>query len=202
MESTAEYVDRRPVLSESLAPASQEHRWRRLKQMVRPLVDGQMATTLTLVENAWPSLDGVGTFQDARSCRETMHAYGALQSAGADMTHQALQSEYLKQKNNHRGVYDSHQCELMAVLDMEMTNKQKKIAATTAERTRLKRYREEFNKTMKQKCESGIRSARNKVVSSSEKGKQDAKDRHLIWVEKNVKPDDKKQYRGGQRSKK
>ena len=22
----------------------------------------------TLVENAWPSLDGVGTFQDARSC--------------------------------------------------------------------------------------------------------------------------------------
>jgi hypothetical protein len=182
--------------------ASQEHRWRRLKQMVRPLVDGEMATTLSLVENAWPALGGTETFQDARSCRETAHAYQQLALAGTDMTHQALQAEYLKQKNNHRGVYDSNQCQLMARLDMAMTSEQKQVAATTEERIRLSKVRQAHKRMSDAKCESAIRSERNKVISGSDKGKKDAKERHLKCVAKVVQPGDKKQYRTALRPKK
>ena len=61
--------------------ASEEHRWRRLKQLVRPYVDDTVATCVQLIQAAWGSLDGQTTFEDARSCRETMKAYSKLAEA-------------------------------------------------------------------------------------------------------------------------
>ena len=157
-----------------------------------------MATTTTLVENAWPALDGTTTFQDARSCRETAKAYTALQQAGVEMSHKALQSEYLKQKNTHRGVYDSQKCQLMAVLDMQMTDKQKKQAATVKERSRLANLRAELTQASKRKIEAQIRTARNKVTNGSAHSKQKAKERDDKWKSNNPN----KKYRGGSKHKK
>ena len=60
--------------------ASEEHRWRRLKQLVRPYVDDTVATCVQLIQAAWGSLEGLTTFEDARSCRETMKAYSKEKS--------------------------------------------------------------------------------------------------------------------------
>jgi hypothetical protein len=75
-------------------------------------------------------------------------------------------------------------------------------ACGPAERSRLKRFRQEFRETEKKKMESFIRGARNKTISASDKGKEDAKARHLKCVEKNVKATDAQQYRTNKRPKK
>ena len=71
-----------------------------------------VATCVQLIQAAWGSLDGLTTFEDARSYRETMKVYSKLAEAGTEVTLQALNSEYMKIKSNHRGVYDSQKDQL------------------------------------------------------------------------------------------
>jgi hypothetical protein len=59
----------------------------------------------------------------------------------------------------------------------------------------LNKVRETHRKQSDAKCEYTIRSARNKKISGSDKGKKDAKDRDLKCIAKMVQPGDKKQYR-------
>ena len=178
--------------------ASEEHRWRRLKQGVRSWVNGEMATVIGLVEHYWPALDGTTTFQDNRSCRETKHAYLALESANEEVSMKALNAEYLKRKSNHRGVYDSQKCQLMCLLEMPVDDKQKKIAATVQERVRLQKAREKSDEAHRKKREGLIRSERNRKVSRSKAGQAAARVRHTKYKKEN--PD--KKHCGGKRAKK
>ena len=162
--------------------ASEEHRWRRLKQLVKPFVDGTVMTCTQLIESAWGSLDGKTTFEDARSCRETMTAYAKLAAAGTEVTLMALQSEYLKIKKEHRGVYDSQKDQLMSILEMPQTQKQKKNAQTVENRNSTSKKRKQLNLKDHNKTESKIRSERNKVVSNSAKGKLEAKQRKVKFT--------------------
>ena len=116
--------------------ASEEHRWRRLKQLVKSFVDGTVATCTQLIQAAWGALDGKTTFEDARSCRETMSAYEKISSSGAEVSLKALEGEYFKTKKEHRGVYDSQKDQLMAILEMPQNEQQKKNARTTQNRVR------------------------------------------------------------------
>jgi hypothetical protein len=154
--------------------SSQEHRWRRLKQLVKPFVDDTVSTCVQLICAAWPALDGKTTYEDARSCRETMLAYMALDAANEEVTFTALTAEYSKVKSDHRGVYDSQKDQLMAMLEMPQTAKQLKNAATVQARIDTKKVRDLKNAAASKKIESQIRSKRNQTAASTIQGKADA----------------------------
>ena len=88
---------------------------------------------------------------------------------------QALNSEYMKIKFNHRGVYDSQKDQLMAILEMDQSEKQKKNAKTVDSTVRLKKVRARKDSAHERKRESQIRSERNKTVSNTVEGKASAK---------------------------
>ena len=95
--------------------------------------------------------------------------------ANAEVTLQALNAEYMKIKFNHRGVYDSQKDQLMAMLDVEQSEKQKKNAKTCDSIVRLKKVRARKDSAHERKRESQIRSARNKTISNTVEGKASAK---------------------------
>jgi hypothetical protein len=150
---------------------------------VKPFVDGTVLTTVQLIQAAWGSLDGQTTFEDARSCRETMSAYATLAAAGSEVTLRALDAECMKVKKEHRGVYDSQRDQLMAILEMPQTDKQKRNAQITENRAQAKSIRSVKTAACEKKRESQIRSARNKRVSGSAEGKANAKARKKKFTE-------------------
>lgn len=164
--------------------ASEEHRWRRLKQLVRPFVDGTVLTCQELISGAWGSLDGQSTFEDARSCRETMAAYEALEKAGLEVSLSALSAEYNKVKHNHRGVYDTQKDQLMCILEMPQTAKQKKNAQTVENRIATKKVRTAKLGQCTKKVESQIRAKRNKEAANTTEGRASLKRRHKKHKEK------------------
>ena len=163
--------------------ASEEHRWRRLKQLVKPYVDNSVETCVQLILNAWGALDGETTFQDNRSCRETMAAYKALEAAGAEITLAALEAEYNKIKGNHRGVYDSQKDRLMAILAMPQTQEQIKNAQAVQSRVDTAKVRKRKDIEHEAKRESQIRSKRNKALNVKAKGKEGAAKRKAKYKE-------------------
>ena len=167
--------------------ASEEHRWRRLKQLVRPFVDGTVLTCQELISGAWGSLDGQSTFEDARSCRETMSAYKALEEAGLEVSLPALSAEYNKVKHNHRGVYDTQKDQLMCLLEMPQTEQQKKNAKTVENRAATKKVRSAKLGQCSKKVESQIRAKRNKAAASTTDGRASLKRRHKKHKEKGGK---------------
>ena len=164
--------------------ASQEHRWRRLKQKVRPAADGTMETIKEKVLAVWPSLDGSTTFPDARDCRETMLTYKALDAAGTDVTKAALDTELLKQKNKHRDVYCAQKCQLMAVLDMPMSDKQKRNKELVESRVREGKKRAALALKAAGKVEKQMRGDRNKEEYKKPKVQLDRKRRNEDWKTK------------------
>jgi hypothetical protein len=164
--------------------ASQEHRWRRLKQQVRPMADGTMETIVDTVLKVWPSLDCKTTFPDARDCRETMATYTALDAAGVEVTKQALDTELLKQKNKHRDVYCAQKCQLMAVLQMPMTDKQRRNKERVESCVRESKKRTTLTQAASSKVEKLIRSDRNKEVYSKPEGKLYRKRKNAEWKAK------------------
>ena len=151
---------------------------------MKPFVDGTVATCTQLIEAAWGALDGKTTFEDARSCRETMSAYEKLSSSGTEVSLKALEAEYFKVKKEHRGVYDSQKDQLVAILEMPQNDKQKKNAKTMQNRVDTSKLRLRLNANSTKKTEQKIRSMRNHTASNSAMGKLDAAKRKAKHVNK------------------
>ena len=80
-----------------------ERKWMRLKQRIRPKLDGKFGTLQRLLEQNWPLYNVHEARRAAQHCRETMRTYVELgDTAALDQ----LQEEKKKQKA-HRKVIDS-----------------------------------------------------------------------------------------------
>ena len=151
---------------------------------MKPFVDGTVDTCTQLIQNAWGSLDGKTTFEDARSCRETMLAYEKLSASKTEVSLKALEGEYFKIKKEHRGVYDSQKDQLMAILEMPQDDKQKNNAQTVQARVDTSKKRKRLIANGHNRTEKRIQSEGNRAVSNSTKGKADAKQRKLKHINK------------------
>ena len=80
-----------------------ERKWMRLKQRIRPKLDGKLGKLRKLLEQFWPKYEVHEARRAARHCRETMRAYVELGDAA---TLDQLQDAQKKQKA-HRKVIDS-----------------------------------------------------------------------------------------------
>jgi hypothetical protein len=92
--------------------AYKEHGWARLKQKVRPFVDGTMTTIRMLVLAAMKELLQRCRLQDARRCREVMKAYRTLAENGESANAEVLKL-WEKAHRRHRGVHCSETAALL-----------------------------------------------------------------------------------------
>ena len=86
--------------------ASKEHGWRRIKNKVKPYVDGTIGTLRRLVRDARKTSLQKARLEDARQCREVMKAYQPLAANGELCTFDRLDL-WTKKHEKHRGVLNT-----------------------------------------------------------------------------------------------
>ena len=105
--------------------ACKEHGWARLKRHVKPYVNGQYVHCTELIHKGIQLIGQKARLEDARRCRDVMHAYRALATAATLTTEQDIKL-WTKEHKRHRGVHESETSDLLMQAGMEVS--QEKMA--------------------------------------------------------------------------
>ena len=100
--------------------ACKEHGWARLKTYVRPYVNGQYVHCTELIAGAIQKIGQKARLEDARRCRDVMHAYRALAAAETLATEQEIKL-WTKKHKRHRGVHESETSDLLMQAGMRVS---------------------------------------------------------------------------------
>ena len=100
--------------------AYKEHGWARLKEKVKPYVDGKMSTLEEIVGKALQEIGLAARLGDSRKCRGVMAAYRSIAEAGEGVTAERL-NLWEKVHKKHRGVHNSEISDLLLAAGMQVT---------------------------------------------------------------------------------
>ena len=100
--------------------AYKEHGWARLKEKVKPYVDGKMSTLEEIVGKALQEIGLAARLGDSRKCRGVMAAYRSIAEAGEGVTTERL-NLWEKVHKKHRGVHNSEISDLLLAAGMQVT---------------------------------------------------------------------------------
>ena len=115
--------------------ASKEHGWRRIKNKVKPYVDGTIGTLRRLVRDARKTILQKARLEDARQCREVMKAYRSLAANGELCTFDRL-GLWTKKHEKHRGVFNTETSALCFNMGMGISRSSDEALKRIETRTR------------------------------------------------------------------
>ena len=115
--------------------ASKEHGWRRIKNKVKPYVDGTIGTLRRLVRDARKTILQKARLEDARQCREVMKAYRSLAANGELCTFGRLDL-WTKKHKKRRGVFNTETSALCFNMGMGISRSSDEALKRIETRTR------------------------------------------------------------------
>ena len=161
--------------------AYKEHGWARLKQQVKPLVDGSMSTLRELVCRVLKEIRQPARLQDAKRCRTVMEAYRQLAERGEVATAEGLKL-WEKKHRRHRGVHCSETAALLTATGLAAPEKDARVVQKLKAQAENKEWLGGEQKKNQRRWQYLKRRAANQKKSFDAASKENAKKRREEWL--------------------